>query len=109
MAVNWILFLLGTFFYFWQRYWKRTKKTIGFSFKFWLRDNAQEFGSTVILDIVAMIILLDDGTIINLAKYLPEGWNLPGNLIFAFAIGAGLGKVCYEIFKSKFRHGKNST
>ncbi len=98
---TWILFLLGTLFYFWQRYCRRDKKTIEFSFKYWLKDNAPEFVTTIILDVAAMIILIDKNTIIDFSKWLPEGWSLPGNLVIAFGIGAGLAKIWYELFKKK--------
>lgn len=98
---TWVLFFLGTLFYFWQRYCRRDKKTIGFSIKFWLKDNAPEFVTTIILDVAAMLILLDQNTIIDFSKWLPEGWALSGNLVIAFGIGAGLAKVWYELFKKK--------
>lgn len=106
MIKAWFLFFLGTLYYFVQRFAKRQKKTIVFDFKYWLKDNLPEFVTTIIVDIAFMIILTDAGTNIDLSKYLPEGFILPVKLIFAFGVGAGLGKIFYEIFKKKVTDAK---
>jgi len=97
----WFMFFLGSVFYFWQRYCRRDKKTVGFSFKYWLKDNLPEFITTIILDIAAMVILTDKGTVIDLTVWLPAGFQIAGNLVIAFAIGAGFAKIWYELFKKK--------
>lgn len=102
----WLLFFIGTLYYFVQRYAKRSKKTVAFSFKYWLKDNLPEFLMTIIADLAIMIIVTDAGTVIDISKFLPAGIVFPAKLIFAFGIGAGLGKVIYELFKKKVTDAK---
>jgi len=106
MIKAWFLFLLGTVYYFALRYAKRSKKTVAFSFKYWMKDNLPEFITTLIVDVAFMVILTDAGTIIDISKFVPDGIILPGKLLFAFGIGAGLGKIMYEIFKKKATDAK---
>ena len=58
--IDYILCLIGIMIYFIGRYKKRTVKTIGFSFGFWVKDNWQELTSTVLMSVALMIIIHDE-------------------------------------------------
>ena len=105
---TWLLFILGTFAYFLIRYTKRRDKAPGFSFKFWIRDNRPELTVALILDVAAMIILMDADTSITewLKTFLPAGVAVSAKLLAALACGLGLGAGAYEVFKKKLKSGK---
>jgi len=104
---SWLLFVLGTIYYFIQRYALRSKKAEAFSIRYWIKDNGPEFISVVIIDLAAMIILMDGSVNIDLTQWLPAGVGIPLNLLLPFLVGAGMGKVFYELFKKKLSSGKN--
>jgi len=97
---SWLLFLLGTLAYFDLRFINRKDKS-NFDIKFWLRDNWPELVFTFILDLIAMIILMDSDTNITLwlTSKLPMGLVLPSKLVFAAFCGLGFGKIGYEMIK----------
>ena len=51
-----VLNLIGILIFFINRYANRTKKTIGFSLKFWLKDNWPEVSSTLLFDLALIVI-----------------------------------------------------
>ena len=99
----WFLFLLGTLAYFVRKYIFRSKKTVGFSFKFWLKDNWPELLFAFIFDLAAIIILLDPETSIDLntLQWVPAGMILPAKMIMSFVIGYGGAYGIYQVFKKK--------
>jgi hypothetical protein len=101
----WLIFLLGTAAYFFIRYAKRTDKVKDFSIKFWLKDNYPELISTFIIDLIAMIILMDADTNLTvwLASKIPEGLVLPAKLIFAALCGLGFGHIGYELIQKTIK------
>ena len=94
---SWLLFFLGTLAYFLIRFNNRKDKK-AFDLKFWLQDNWPELATTFILDLIAMIILMDEGTNLTgwLATKLPEGFVLPGKLLVSAFCGLGFGYLAYE-------------
>jgi hypothetical protein len=105
---SWILFFLGTLAYFLIRYANRKDKTPAFSFKFWIRDNWPELSVALILDIAAMIILMDADTNITewLRTFLPPGIVVSAKLLASLGCGLGLGAGAYGVFKKKLKNVK---
>ena len=105
---SWLLFFLGTMAYFLIRYANRTDKVPGFSFKFWIRDNWVQMAVALLLDLAAMIILLDSGTNLTewLKTFLPAGVAVSAELVIALACGLGLGAGAYEVFKKRLKNVK---
>ena len=102
--MNWLLNLIGVMIYFINRYAKRTKKEIAFSFKFWIEDNWPEVATILLLDVALMILLLGEGTQVNfddLLSKLPFGLKIAGEPFLAFLLGLGLSSLFYTIFKKK--------
>lgn len=103
-----VLNLIGILIYFINRYANRTKKTIGFSLKFWLKDNWPEVSSTLLFDLALMILLLNKDTIISLdaliAEYVPFiGLQVAVKPVMGLLIGLLLAKAFYELFKTKVK------
>ncbi len=108
--MNWLLNFIGIMIYFINRYAKRTKRTVGFSFKFWLKDNWPEASTIILLDIALMILLLGEGTQVNfddLFSKLPFGLQIAGEPFMAFLLGLGLSAIFYKIFNKKVKDAKN--
>ena len=105
---SWLLFFLGTLAYFLIRYANRTDKAPSFSFSFWIRDNWVQLAVALILDLAAMIILLDSGTNLTLwlKTFLPAGVAVSAELVIALGCGLGLGAGAYEVFKKKLKNVK---
>ncbi len=101
----WFLFFLGTLAYFLIRYTNRRDKEPKFSFRFWVRDNWVQMAIALILDLAAMIILLDSGTNLTewLRTFLPPGVVISAELVIALGCGLGLGAGAYETFKKKLK------
>ena len=99
----WFLFLLGTLAYFVRKYIFRSKKTVGFSPKYWAKNNWPELLFAFIFDLAAMIILLDPETSIDLntLQWVPAGMILPAKMIMSFVIGYGGAYGIYQVFKKK--------
>jgi hypothetical protein len=109
--MNWLLNLIGIMIYFINRYAKRTKRTIAFSFKFWLRDNWAELVPVLLLNLALMIIihLPDSAELIEKAfAKLPEWVSILGIPGVCFGLGLGLSSLFYEIFKKKVKDAKNN-
>lgn len=103
-----ILNVIGILIYFIHRYTKRTKKTIGFSFKFWLKDNWPELVSTGLIDMALMILLLNKDTMVNIdqliTQYVPFiGLQVAVKPVMGLLIGLILAKAFYELFKTKVK------
>jgi hypothetical protein len=103
-----ILNIIGILIYFINRFANRTKKTVGFSFTFWLKDNWPELSSTLLFDAALMILLLQKDTMINLdaliAEYVPFiGLQVAVKPVMGLLIGLILAKGFYELFKSKVK------
>jgi hypothetical protein len=103
-----VLNIIGLAIYFINRYANRTKKTIGFSLKFWFKDNWPEVSSTILFDTVLMILLLNKDTMINIdsliAEYVPFiGLQIAVKPVMGLLIGLLLAKAFYELFKSKVK------
>lgn len=103
-----ILNIIGIMIYFINRYANRTKKTIEFSFKFWLKDNWPELACTILFDTALMILLLNKETMINIdaliAEYVPFiGLQVAVKPVMGLLIGLLLAKAFYELFKSKVK------
>ena len=104
-----LLNVLGVLIFFINRYNNRNKKTVAFSFKFWLRDNWHEMSTIILLDIALMILLFNPGTEVNfddLFANLPFGLKLPADLLMSFLLGLGLSSLFYTIFKKKIKDAK---
>jgi len=109
--MNWILNGIGILIYFLNRYANRSKKTVGFNFKFWLRDNGPEAFTIILLDIALMILLLGEGTQVNfddLFSKLPFGLQMAGEPFLAFLLGLGLSSLFYKVFKNKVKDAKGN-
>jgi hypothetical protein len=106
----WLLFLLGTLAYFDLRFMKRKDKT-SFDVKFWIKDNWPELLFTFIIDLIAMIILMDADTNITawLTTKLPDGLVLPAKLLSAAACGLGLGYIGYEFVQRTIKKSKGKS
>ena len=99
---EWILFILGTLAYLMIRYSNRKNKTAAFSLLFWIKDNWAEIGLALIMDVIAMIILMDASTSVDVTNWLnqlPIGIVLSGKLFLSAGCGLGLGKGAYEFIK----------
>ena len=103
----WLLFLLGTIAYFDLRFINRKDKSV-FDIKFWFKDNWPELLFTFILDLIAMIILMDSDTNITawLIRILPDGLVLPAKLLFAALCGLGFGHLGYEMIQKTLKKKK---
>jgi len=102
----WFLFLLGTFAFFLFKYIRRSKPEQPLSIKFWFVDNWQELLLTFIFDFAAMIILLDNGTRIDLTSLLsalPANVELSAILLVSFIVGFGGGWGIYTMLKKKVK------
>jgi hypothetical protein len=108
--MNWLLNMIGILIYFINRYANRTKKTVAFNIKFWIRDNWPEFTTVILSDIALMILLLGEGTLVNfddLLGKLPFGLSVAGEPLLAFLLGLGLSSLFYKFFKHKVKNAKN--
>ena len=104
-----LLNVIGILIYFINRYANRTKKTVGFSVKFWFQDNWPELATTVLIDVALMILLFSPGTEVNfddLFSKLPFGLKVAGDLFMSFVLGLGLSHLFYVIFKRKVKDAK---
>lgn len=102
--IDYILCLIGIMIYFIGRYKKRTVKTIGFSFGFWVKDNWEELTSTVLMCVALMIIIHDEETTISFDKMLsalPFSIHVAAIPTMSFFIGLGLSMAFYRMFKEK--------
>lgn len=107
--MNWLLNMIGVLIYFINRYSNRTKKTVAFSFKFWIQDNWPEVSTVLLLDIALMILLFTEGTEINfeaLFSQLPFGLKVAGEPFMSFLLGLGLASLFYRLFKHKVKDAK---
>jgi hypothetical protein len=99
-----LLNFLGIVIYFLVRYGNRTDKTTSFSGTFWLNDNWPETVTTLLFDIVLMLLFIAGGVKIELEKLLPSipaGITFIGDLAIYFLIGLVLAHGAYELFKAK--------
>lgn len=104
-----LLNVIGILIYFINRYANRTKKTVKFSFKFWLVDNWPEMATTILIDVALMILLFSPGTEVNfddLFSKLPFGLKVAGDLFMSFLLGLGLSHLFYTIFRKKVKDAK---
>jgi hypothetical protein len=107
--MNWILNFLGVLIYFINRYANRSKKTVSFSFRYWLSDNWPEMSTIILIDVALMILLLGPGTEVNfddLFSKLPFGLKIAGEPFLAFLLGLGLSSLFYAIFRKKVNESK---
>jgi len=104
-----LLNIIGILIFFINRYHNRTKKTVAFSFKFWIHDNWHEMSTIILLDIALMILLFNPGTEVNfddIFSKLPFGLKLPADLLMSFLLGLGLANLFYYIFKEKIKDAR---
>jgi len=105
--MNWILNLIGILIFFINRYYNRAKRTIAFSFKFWLRDNFQELSTTLLLNLAFMILLhMKDAPVENLLAKLPVWVAIMGVPGLSFALGLGASWFIYKLFWKKLKDAK---
>lgn len=107
--MNWILNLIGVLIFFINRFNKRSKKTVAFSFKFWVTDNFQEMASTLLVNLALMIILqenIKDGTLPELLAKFPEWVSILGVPGICLGLGAGFSWLLYELFRKKVKDAK---
>jgi len=105
----WILFFIGTLAYFLYKYINRSKKTIGFSLKYWARDNWAELTLAFIVDFAMALIFLDSTSAIDFTQVtsIPPWLSSDGALqLFAFFLGYGGGVIVYNILKKKVKDAK---
>lgn len=106
---NWILNIIGILIYFINRYAGRTKKTVKFSFKFWLVDNWPELATTLLLNLALMLLLNSSGTEIDydqLLAWMPAGIKFAAEPLASFLIGLGLSHFLYSVFRKKVKDAK---
>jgi hypothetical protein len=102
MIMKLLLNFLGIVIYFLIRYGNRTDKTTTFSIEFWGKDNWPETVTTIIFDIVLMLLFIAGGVKIELEKLLPSvpsGITFIGDLAIYFIIGLVLAHGAYEVVK----------
>lgn len=102
--IDYILCAIGIAIYFINRYANRTVKTVGFSVKFWIKDNFPELSTTLLLNIALMIIIHQPGSEASFDKLfesLPFSLHLAAMPLLSFLIGLGLSAVFYRLFKEK--------
>lgn len=107
MIKAWLLFLLGTIAFFLYRYIRRDDKSKALSVRYWIKDNWQEFLLCLIFDFAAMIVLLDNSTIVDLSKlwsFLPADVTVSTKLVLSFIIGYGGGWGIYNMLKKKVQY-----
>jgi hypothetical protein len=107
--MKYLLNLIGILIFFINRYANRTKKTVAFSFKFWIKDNWPEMSTVLLLDVALMLLLFSEGTEVNfddLFSKLPFGMKVAGDLLMSFLLGLGLASLFYKVFKHKIRDVK---
>lgn len=107
--MKWILFFIGTLAYFLYKYINRSKKTIGFSLKYWARDNWAELTLAFIVDFGMALIFLDKAIDFSQVTWIPTWLNPDGALqLFAFFLGYGGGVIVYNILKKKVKDAKDN-
>jgi len=97
-----LLNFLGIVIYFLIRYGNRTDKTTTFSTTFWLNDNWPETVTTILFDVVLMLLFIAGGLKIELEKLfpsIPAGISFIGDLGIYFVIGLVLAHGAYELVK----------
>lgn len=105
----WILFFLGTLAYFLYKYINRSKRTVGFSIGYWIRDNWSELALAFIVDFAMALIFLGKTSSIDFSQisWIPSWINSTGALqLFAFFLGYGGGVLVYNIIKKKVKDSK---
>ena len=109
MIKLWFLFFFGTLAYFLYKYINRSKKTIGFSLKFWFKDNLPELALSFIVDFAMALVFLDKTPSIDFSQvaWIPV-WLKSGAVmqLFAFFLGYGGGLIVYNILKKKVKDSK---
>ena len=106
MVVCIILGLLGLYITFIRKYLSRKDKNKELSIKYWLSDNWQELSQSLALFIALMIILTQNGTIVNIdqwfnSKFFPGEFQLPAKEILAFVFGWGITEIMYVMNRKK--------
>lgn len=103
-GLNIALNTLGIAVFFTDRYWGRIDKNKKFDFKYWLKDNAQEMTTTLLLNTSLMLLLFQtvktESVDVMLSK-LPDWVTLLGIPGLCLGLGAGFSWTIYELFKSK--------
>jgi hypothetical protein len=103
----WILFFIGTLAYFLYKYINRSRKTIGFSLKYWARDNWAELTLAFIVDFGMALVFLDKAIDFEQVSWIPAWLSSDGALqLFAFFLGYGGGVIVYNILKKKVKDAK---
>lgn len=108
--MTWLLNFIGIMIYFINRFARRSKKTVAFSFKYWIQDNWPEMSTVLLLDVALMILLLGEGTRVNfddLFSKLPFSLQIAGEPFMAFLLGLGLSALFYKLFNKKVKDAKN--
>jgi hypothetical protein len=107
MIKAWFLFFLGTLAFFLYKYINRSNKE-AFSIKFWIQDNWPELLLTFTFDLAAVVVFLDNSTVIDLTKieWFPAWLSLPVNLVAAFFMGYGGGAAIYKLLEKKVSDSK---
>lgn len=84
-----LLNVIGILIFFINRFANRSKKTVAFSFKFWIRDNWEQSATILLFDIALMILLSKEGLNIDFTQlaFLPPWLQLIGDLAASFIIG----------------------
>lgn len=111
MNKAWILFFIGTLAYFLYKYISRSKKTIGFSLMFWLKDNWPELVLAFVVDFAMALIFLDKTPAIDFSQveWIPTWLKARAALqLFAFFLGYGGGSIVYNILKKKVKDVKTN-
>lgn len=98
----WILFFIGTLAYFIYKYINRSSKTPR-SLKIWFNENWARLTWAFLLDLSAMLIIMDSGTKIDLSALMVKiPWIvLPGKLVLASLVGYGFGVLGYSFAKKR--------
>lgn len=102
--MNTLLNVIGVLIYFINRFANRRKKTVKFSFKYWLSDNWPEASTVILIDLALMILLFSEGTEVNFDKLfenLPFGLSVAAVPFMSLLLGLGLSALFYKIFKHK--------
>lgn len=99
----WFVFFLGTIAYFIQKYSNRKDKANP-SLRYYLKNNWSRVVPAFIFDLILMIIVTDEETIIDMSPILaklPFGIVLSGKLLLSAVIGYGVAYAAYRTKKKK--------
>jgi hypothetical protein len=105
-----LLNILGIITFFLIRYLNRSDKKAEPTLKFWLKDNYEEVGLILLVDLQLMLFALKGGLVIDLDKvlpFLPDGIAIAGDWAICSLIGWFVSWLVYVAIKKKVEEKTN--